>query len=45
MTMRYIHRLNKFPWFNTQRYWEEHLLSLKEQMAALHEPSLFWSQP
>lgn len=31
-----------FPWFNTQRYWEEHLLSLKEQMAALSEPPLQW---
>ena len=34
--------LDAFPWFNTQRYWEEHLLSLKEQMAALHEPPLQW---
>lgn len=33
-----------FPWFGTQRYWEEHLLSLKEQMAALHEPPLQWRQ-
>jgi len=32
--------LDAFPWFNTQRYWEEHLLSLKEQMASLHEPPL-----
>lgn len=31
-----------FPWFNTQRYWEEHLLSLKEQIAALHEEPLQW---
>jgi len=31
-----------FPWFNTQRHWEEHLLSLKEQMAALSEPPLQW---
>ena len=28
-----------FPWFNTPRYWEEHLLSLKEQMALLQEAS------
>jgi hypothetical protein len=34
--------LDAFPWFNTQRYWEEHLLSLKEQMAALHEAPLQW---
>jgi len=34
--------LDAFPWFNTQRYWEEHLLTLKEQMAALHEVPLQW---
>jgi len=32
-----------FPWFNTNRYWEEHILSLKEQMAALDEPALVWN--
>jgi len=31
-----------FPWFNTHRYWEEHLLCLKEQVAALHEAPLQW---
>jgi len=31
-----------FPWFNTQRYWEEHLQHLREQLAALDEPSLSW---
>lgn len=31
-----------FPWFNTQRYWEEHVLNLKEQIAAMHEPPLQW---
>lgn len=31
-----------FPWFNTQNYWEQHLLALKEQMAALQEPPLEW---
>ncbi|MDQ6972771.1 MAG: stress response kinase A, partial [Mariprofundaceae bacterium] len=31
-----------FPWFNTHRYWEEHLLCLKEQMAALQEAPLQW---
>jgi Ser/Thr protein kinase RdoA (MazF antagonist) len=37
--------LEAFPWFNTRRYWEEHLLLLlKEQMAALHEPILQWRQ-
>jgi len=29
-----------FPWFNTERYWSEHILELREQFAALHEPAL-----
>jgi Ser/Thr protein kinase RdoA (MazF antagonist) len=29
-----------FPWFNTVQYWGEHILQLREQMAALHEPPL-----
>lgn len=29
-----------FPWFNTQRYWSEHILTLREQFAALQEPPL-----
>jgi Ser/Thr protein kinase RdoA (MazF antagonist) len=29
-----------FPWFNTERYWSEHILSLREQQAALEEPTL-----
>jgi len=29
-----------FPWFNTTRYWGEHILQLREQMAALQEPPL-----
>jgi Ser/Thr protein kinase RdoA (MazF antagonist) len=29
-----------FPWFNTSRYWEEHILQLREQAAALDEPPL-----
>jgi len=29
-----------FPWFNTERYWGEHILELREQMASLQEPSL-----
>lgn len=32
-----------FPWFNTQRYWEEHILNLKEQMALLQEEPLLWT--
>lgn len=26
-----------FPWFETNKYWEEHVLGLKEQLAALEE--------
>jgi Ser/Thr protein kinase RdoA (MazF antagonist) len=26
-----------FPWFDNPRYWEEHILALREQMAALDE--------
>ncbi len=29
-----------FPWFNSQRYWEQHILDLREQFAALAEPPL-----
>lgn len=29
-----------FPWFNTQRYWQDHILALREQMALLDEPPL-----
>jgi len=29
-----------FPWFNTERYWAEHILELREQLAALDEPPL-----
>ncbi|MBN1379856.1 MAG: serine/threonine protein kinase [Gammaproteobacteria bacterium] len=29
-----------FPWFNTQRYWEEQILYLREQRAALDEEPL-----
>ena len=29
-----------FPWFNSQRYWEEHILNLREQFAGLQEPVL-----
>ncbi len=31
-----------FPWFNTNRYWDEHILSLREQLAAMQEPPLEW---
>lgn len=29
-----------FPWFNSMKYWSEHILSLREQLAALDEPAL-----
>ena len=29
-----------FPWFSEVKYWEEHVLALKEQLAALDEPPL-----
>ncbi len=29
-----------FPWFNSERYWGEHILSLREQFALLQEPPL-----
>ncbi len=31
-----------FPWFNTQRYWGEHILSLREQAALMSEAPLEW---
>jgi Ser/Thr protein kinase RdoA (MazF antagonist) len=29
-----------FPWFNTERYWAEHILELREQLSALQEPPI-----
>ena len=29
-----------FPWFNSQRYWQDHILALREQAAAMDEPPL-----
>ncbi len=29
-----------FPWFDTPRYWEERILELREQVAAMQEPPL-----
>lgn len=31
-----------FPWFNTARYWDDHILELKEQLSALDEPPMVW---
>jgi Ser/Thr protein kinase RdoA (MazF antagonist) len=32
-----------FPWFANRRYWDEHVLSLREQVALMQEPPLEWS--
>jgi len=29
-----------FTWFNTERYWADHILELREQLSALHEEPL-----
>lgn len=29
-----------FPWFNTTQFWQEHILSLREQFALMQEPPL-----
>ncbi len=29
-----------FPWFDTPRYWEQKILELREQIAAMNEPAL-----
>lgn len=31
-----------FSWFNTQRCWEDHILTLREQAAAMDEEPLHW---
>jgi Ser/Thr protein kinase RdoA (MazF antagonist) len=31
---------HNFPWFNSVRYWSDHILELREQLALLHEPPL-----
>ena len=31
---------HNFPWFNTEKYWEQQILMLKEQMSALQQPPL-----
>ena len=32
-----------FPWFNSHRYWDEHILALREQAALMEETPLEWS--
>jgi Ser/Thr protein kinase RdoA (MazF antagonist) len=29
-----------FPWFDSPRYWDDHILSLKEQVALMQEEPL-----
>ena len=29
-----------FPWFNTPRYWSDHILELREQLSAIQEEPL-----
>jgi Ser/Thr protein kinase RdoA (MazF antagonist) len=31
-----------FPWFDSQRYWDEHILALREQAALMDEAPLAW---
>lgn len=31
---------HNFPWFNSLRYWSDHILELREQLSALNEPPL-----
>jgi len=31
-----------FPWFDSPKYWEEHVLALREQVALMQEPPIEW---
>jgi Ser/Thr protein kinase RdoA (MazF antagonist) len=31
-----------FPWFDSLNFWEEHVLTLREQLAKMEEPPLVW---
>ena len=31
-----------FPWFDSGRYWDEHVLTLREQLALMQEAPLMW---
>ena len=31
-----------FPWFDTHRYWEDHVLALREQLSLMQEEPLQW---
>lgn len=32
-----------FPWFDSPRYWDEHILALREQVSLMQEPPLEWT--
>ena len=34
-----------FPWFDTRRYWDEHVLALREQAALMEEEPIEWRPP
>lgn len=31
-----------FPWFDSARYWDDHVLALREQVALMQEPPIEW---
>jgi len=33
-----------FPWFGTQRYWQDRILELREQVGAMQEPPLYLAE-
>jgi len=33
-----------FPWFDSHRYWEDHVLALREQLSLMQEEPLEWRQ-
>jgi Ser/Thr protein kinase RdoA (MazF antagonist) len=33
-----------FPWFAERRYWDDHVLALREQAALMQEPPLVWDR-
>ncbi|MDP6675830.1 MAG: serine/threonine protein kinase, partial [Gammaproteobacteria bacterium] len=33
-----------FPWFDASRYWDEHILTLREQVALMLEEPLEWRE-
>lgn len=34
---------SSFPWFDTPKYWDEHILGLREQVALMQEGPLAWA--